>query len=208
MVAPHLARGIGWRRRRDLLIYPALISLGVSVLAACTGQWPYSPPQTSAVRPLAWLSPPPSARPTRKPKPPLATDAPVPDAGGEVLARTEPAPAMAAPGATSAFPPPGSAAPSPPDAPATHSSLPRASELIGLNQLGATRLLGTAAEQFEQPPAAVWRYKNATCELDLFFYLDLRSNQMRTLHYALKGDGGNTVRRQDCLESLHAARSN
>jgi hypothetical protein len=27
----------------------------------------------------------------------------------------------------------------------------------------------------------VWRYKNATCELDLFFYLDLRSNRLRTL---------------------------
>ena len=187
-----------------MFIYPAFISLGVSVLAACTGQWPYSP---SAVRPLAWVSPPPSARPTRKPKPLLATDVPVPDAGGEVLARTEPAPAMPAPGPTSAFPPPGSAAPSPPDAPATN-SLPQANKLIGLDQAAVTRLLGAAAEEFEQPPAAVWRYKNATCELDLFFYLDLRSNRMRTLHYAVKGDGGDAAKRGDCLGSLHAARSN
>jgi hypothetical protein len=115
---------------------------------------------------------------------------------------------MPAPGRTSAFPPPGPAAPSSPDAPATNASLPQASELIGLDQPGATRLLGAAAEQFEQPPGAVWRYKNATCELDLFFYLDLRSNQMRTLHYALRGDGGDPARRQDCLESLRVARIN
>ncbi len=67
--------------------------------------------------------------------------------------------------------------------------------------------MGAAAEHFEKPPAAVWRYKNATCELDLFFYLDLRSNQMRTLHYALKGDGGDPAGRRDCLESLHVAAS-
>ena len=95
-----------------------------------------------------------------------------------------------------------------PDAPATHSRLTHASELVGLDQPEVTRLLGAAAEQFERPPAMVWRYKNATCELDLFFYLDLRSNRLRTLHYAVKGDGGNPARRQDCLESLHVARSN
>ena len=53
----------------------------------------------------------------------------------------------------------------------------------------------------------VWRYKNATCELDLFFYLDLHSNRMRTLHYAVKGGGGDPARRQDCVESLRVARS-
>ena len=96
--------------------------------------------------------------------------------------------------------------PTPP--PATDSSLPKAGELIGLDQQGATRLLGTPTEQFEKPPAAVWRYKSATCELDLYFYLDLRSNQMRTLHSALKGDGGDPARPRDCLESLHLARGN
>jgi hypothetical protein len=86
--------------------------------------------------------------------------------------------------------------------------LPQASELVGLDQSEVTRVLGAAAEQFERPPAMVWRYKNATCELDLFFYLDLRSNRLRTLHYAVKGDGGDPARRQDCLESLRVARSN
>ena len=114
---------------------------------------------------------------------------------------------MPALGSTSAFPRSGPAAPSPPRASATNSSPPQASELIGLDQPAATRLLGAAAEQFEHPPATVWRYKNAGCELDLFFYLDLRSNQMRTLHYALNADSGDPSRRQDCLESLRVRSS-
>lgn len=107
----------------------------------------------------------PSARPTRKPRLPLATDVPAPAASGA------------------------------------------ATELIGPDRTAATRLFGAATEQLEQPPPVIWRYKNAGCELDLFFCLDLRSHQMRTLHYALNGNGGDTSRRQDCLKSLSAARS-
>ena len=107
----------------------------------------------------------------------------------------------------SAIPATGPAASPPPHASATDSSPPQASGLMGLDQPAVTRLLGATTEQFEQPPAQVWRYKNATCELDLFFYLDLSSNQMRTLHYTLKGEGGDTLRRQDCVKSLRVARS-
>lgn len=81
-------------------------------------------------------------------------------------------------------------------------------ELIGLDQPAATRLFGQAAERLEEPPATVWRYKSATCELDLFFYLDLRSGRMRTLHYALKDRAGGAAQRQDCLRSLTASRAN
>ena len=96
---------------------------------------------------------------------------------------------------------------SPPDAPATGPAAPQASELIGLDQPGVTRVLGAVEEQFERPPAMVWRYKNTTCELDLFFYLDLRSNRMRTLHYAVKGNDVDPAKRQACLASLRVAQS-
>jgi len=82
------------------------------------------------------------------------------------------------------------------------------SELIGLDQSAATRLFGPATERSDRPPATVWRYKNAACELDLFFYLDLRSGQMRTLHYAVTAGGNDTAARQDCLKSLFAQRTN
>jgi hypothetical protein len=53
----------------------------------------------------------------------------------------------------------------------------------------------------------VWRYKNTKCELDLFFYLDLRSNRMRTLHYAVNGNDVDLAKRQDCVTSLRVAQS-
>jgi hypothetical protein len=79
-------------------------------------------------------------------------------------------------------------------------------ELIGLDQSGAMRLLGPATEKSDEPPATVWRYKTASCELDLFFYLDLSSGRMRTLHYSFKGEGAEVARRQECLRSLIASR--
>jgi uncharacterized protein YndB with AHSA1/START domain len=58
----------------------------------------------------------------------------------------------------------------------------------------------------DEPPATVWRYKTASCELDLFFYLDLRSGRMRTLHYSFRGESAEEARRQECLRSLMASR--
>jgi hypothetical protein len=79
-------------------------------------------------------------------------------------------------------------------------------ELIGLDQSAAMRLLGPATEKSDEPPATVWRYKTAGCELDLFFYLDLRSGRMRTLHYSLKPESAEVARRQECWRSLIASR--
>lgn len=193
----------GWRA---LLTSLAFMSLGASMLAACTSQWPYSPWQISATQSQAPVSQLPS-RPIRKHKPPPATGAPAPDAGGEVLAQADPAAAMPTSRPTFAFSPPASAASSSTYTPATNSPSHQSRGVVGLDQPEVTRVLGAATEQFEQPPAMVWRYKNATCQLDLFFYLDLRSNRLRTLHYAVKGDGGDPAKRQDCLESLRVARS-
>jgi hypothetical protein len=119
---------------------------------------------------------------------------------------TAPEPAAGAPRQGPSSPSPETAVTSTAAGPAA-SLPPQTGELIGLDQPAATRLFGPAPERSEEPPATVWRYKSATCELDLFFYLDLRSGRMRTLHYALKGDGADTGR-QDCLRSLAVARGN
>jgi hypothetical protein len=181
-------------KRLYLLLYPALLGLGAGALASCAGRQSSVPPQTAAARVL-----PPSQemlprshtmpRPARKPTPP-PTGSPVPATDEEKLATTEPKP-------------PGSS-PSPPTEAGRASS---EVELIGLDQSAATRLFGQAAERLEEPPATVWRYKSATCELDLFFYLDLRSGRMRTLHYALKDGAGGAAQRQDCVRSLIASRA-
>jgi hypothetical protein len=173
-------------------MYPALLSLGAGMLASCTGEQVEPPPPTSAVRPLPSplaVSPPAATpRPARKPNPPSPIEGSAPA------------------GLEASLPPSGPAAASISPSPAT-SPPPQDNELIGLDQPAATRLFGPAPEQSEEAPATVWRYKNGTCELDLFFYLDLRSGSMRTLHYAFKGDGTDSARRQDCLRSLFVARS-
>jgi hypothetical protein len=146
------------------------------------------PPQQPAAKPPSPVAP----RPARKPNPPAAiegpeTKGPAPEADGEALAMTPPEPA--------------GPSLSPPIAPPL-----QAKELIGLDQTGATRLLGAATERTEEPPATVWRYKTATCQLDLYFYLDLRSGRMRTLHYTLQGDAADSAGRQNCLREIVAAR--
>jgi hypothetical protein len=130
-------------------------------------------------------------RPAHKPFPPSATGGAEPE-GASAEADNE-ALAMIAPEAAGPNPRPAGAAP------------PQLKELIGLDQPAATRMLGAAVERTEEPPATIWRYKTPTCELDLFFYLDLRSGQMRTLHYSFKGAATDAIARQNCLSELVAA---
>jgi hypothetical protein len=103
-------------------------------------------------------------------------------------------------------PKPGQEAVATPSSPALLAAPPQNGDLIGIDQHKAARLFGSATEKIEQSPATVWRYKTPSCELDLFFYLDLRSGQMRTLHYAFKGDVDDTEKRQNCLRAIVAAR--
>lgn len=196
-------------RRQPLFLYPALLSIGAGLLASCSGKETQLQPRTSPVSLLPQPSPevpplsPPVARPPRKPAPPTAEPS---ASGSEMLAMTSPKPsgsAFASPSSAHS----GSEAITTSLGPAEPPPI-QTSDLIGLDEPAAMRLLGPATERSEQPPATVWRYKNASCELDLFFYLDLSSGRMRTLHYALKGDGGDASKRPDCLRSLLVARSN
>lgn len=160
------------------------MSLGVSVLAACAEKPPPTPQPAVAIEPPP-LPPPPQPRrrvfplPAHKPSPPPENEPGGPESGPEAMALASPEPVV---------------------------RTPSTSELIGLDQGAATHMLGAATEQSDAPPATIWRYRTATCELDLFFYLDLRSGKMRTLHYAFKGEPADSAGRQDCLRSLIVAR--
>ena len=182
--------GVTWIEQRRWVICPALLSLGIGILTCCAEKPAAPAPQTATVPPPLAVPPPPAPRrrvfpvPEHKPTPP-ADDAS--GSGGEALAMAGPESAMRAPDVVS-LP-------------------PRPSTLIGLDQPAAKQLFGSATEQSEAPPATVWRYRSASCELDLFFYLDLRSGKMRTLHYAFKGDAADPAQQQVCLRSLVASRS-
>jgi hypothetical protein len=171
------------------------------MLASCVASEPQRPLHTSAGRPLPHPEVPPAQsaapRPARKPIPPLnGVAAPGEEGSGAVGSK----PSETGAGSATSAPSSDVAAISPRARASGHT--PSQVELIGLDESSATRLFGPATEKSEAPPATVWRYKTASCELDLFFYLDLRSGRMRTLHYALKGDTADGARRQNCLRSL------
>jgi hypothetical protein len=177
---------ISWRQT---LGYAAVVGLGGGLLSACvsTPSHPPPAPPLQALREAPQWQPPPwhiIPRPARKPTPPTQPN-------GQAAAKpVAPKPVAAQPLVRKPFATP-----------------PPSGELIGLDQPKVARLFGHATEKIAQPPATVWRYKTAGCELDLFFYLDLRSGQMRTLHYAFKGDVGNPEKRQDCLRAIVADRA-
>jgi hypothetical protein len=192
--------------RRPLLLYLALLSSAAGAVASCVGN---EGRQSSA----GGLLPPAQdnlglssiPRPARKPAPPPSAE-PAPSDEEETTAMASPNPSRLVPATPSSKPSGSEAIPTslgPSGSPPLQTS-----ELIGLDQSAATRLFGPATERSDRPPATVWRYKNAACELDLFFYLDLRSGQMRTLHYAVTAGGDDTATRQDCLKSLLAQRNN
>jgi hypothetical protein len=164
---------------RQALWYPALLGLGTSLLSACTS----TPSSPSPAAPFHASREEPRWQPPPWRIIPRPARKPTPPATSGEQATTKPV------------------TPRPLAAP------PQAGNLIGLDQPRAARLFGKATEKIAQPPATVWRYKAASCELDLFFYLDLRSGQMRTLHYAFKGDVDNTEKRQDCLRAIVADRA-
>jgi hypothetical protein len=158
-------------------------------VVSCGVEQAQQAPQTAAVQPPPQSAPvtpprrPAVSHPPRKPAPPPAADGEGSQSGNQALAAV--GPAAAGPPAVTA---------------------PQAPELIGLDEAAATRLLGEATERTERSPGMIWRYKTAACELDLYFYLDLRSGRMRTLHYAFKGDAADPAKRQNCLRDLVAAR--
>jgi hypothetical protein len=182
-VRAELCQG-NWIERHRSLFYPALMGLGVGVLVSCAEQPPPPPPHTVAVEPPAPSPLPPRPHrvfplPAHKPTPPPETPS---GAGTEALAPATPEPTFSE----------------------TSQRALTANQLIGLDEPTAHHLLGVASEQSEAPPAKIWRYRSPTCELDLFFYLDLRSDKMRILHYSFKGESAT----ENCLRSLVVARGN
>ena len=81
-------------------------------------------------------------------------------------------------------------------------AVPPSTDLLGLDPQHTTALLGPATRTQSQSPATVWHYKSGWCELDLSFYMEMKSGQMRTLHYDFKGEAASPEQRQACLKSI------
>jgi hypothetical protein len=81
-------------------------------------------------------------------------------------------------------------------------AVPPTTELLGLDPQHTRELLGPAAQTRNQSPATVWHYKSGRCELDLSFYMEMKSGQMRALHYDFRGGADSPEQRQACLRSI------
>src|SRR5262249_41803473 len=115
------------------------------------------------------------AGPPQPPKPPRKPPVPPVPASDPGLA-TEIAPSAASPEEVAKV------EPTPPRAPLKL----KAENLIGLDQPATAALLGQPGERSEAPPATIWRYTSRSCQLEIYFYLDLKSQVMRALHYEVK----------------------
>jgi hypothetical protein len=78
--------------------------------------------------------------------------------------------------------------------------------LQGLDQTEAVSVLGEPQQRVEAPPAVLWRYAGRDCELDVYFYLDLQSREMRILHYEVRNNDASERSQQRCYGELVTAR--
>lgn len=74
--------------------------------------------------------------------------------------------------------------------------------LVGIDEKAAVDLLGPPTATESRAPADIWRYTSSRCELELVFYMEMRTGSMRSLHHVFKGDAKNPAQRQACLTAL------
>lgn len=80
-------------------------------------------------------------------------------------------------------------------------------KFFGMSADGVRTLLGPPQMVFERPPSTVWHYRDGTCELDLYFYLDVASGKFRVATFDLSPhrDDANQRPTTRCLKRLRIA---
>jgi hypothetical protein len=149
-------------------------SLSILVLAIAAGCQAVDDrsPSVAAVPP-ADPAPPPSATPPEPPPPPPVEAVPLPGH------KPEPTRAVAPP-STGEDP----------------------KQLVGLGFGETEALLGLPSKQEEKPPAKVWTYSGTDCELTIFFYADINTQQFRALTYEVTGNEATGGSDDQCLAQL------
>ncbi|HYM04168.1 MAG TPA: hypothetical protein VET85_14540 [Stellaceae bacterium] len=154
-----------------------LAGLLVTMAACADLRAPQPVAAPPAATPPVVLSEPPPPPPPRKPAPPAP-----------ILARLPP-----------------QDVPEPPPVPGGVERQPAAGgldRLIGLDQPHTAALLGDPQQYAESPPATIWRYVSQDCEVDVYFYLDLKSQAMRALHYEVRSHDPPERPAQRCYDEL------
>lgn len=79
--------------------------------------------------------------------------------------------------------------------------------IVGLAQVEVENMIGKPDSVRDEPPAIVWVYKAEQCSLDIYFYLDVKSNKLTALSYHAEppgqpGDAGDKLAARSCLGQL------
>lgn len=77
-------------------------------------------------------------------------------------------------------------------------------KMVGLDAGAMQRWLGAPGVRLQLPPAEVWRYVSQGCLLDVYLYLDLRTREMRVLHYEVIADEGTSRSKDGCYRQILA----
>lgn len=90
------------------------------------------------------------------------------------------------------------------------SPTPRPEALVGLDPAQTEEILGPPTVTRELSPATIWSYSTPTCQLDLYFYMNMASKRLSALSYELKNQDGqsNDVLASQCLRQLTEVRRN
>jgi hypothetical protein len=74
--------------------------------------------------------------------------------------------------------------------------------LIGRGEQDIAAVLGEPRQVRNDPPAMVWDYQANGCAMSLFFYLDLKSQDFRTLAYNFESGGATDGAKQLCVNRI------
>jgi len=148
-------------------------SLAILAVAVLTGCQLFKPTLPPAPPPAETAAAP---EPPAPPPPPPPEPAPLPAQKPAQVAATQPI----------AAPPPG----------------PDPKELVGLDFGQTQHLLGKPSRQEEKPPAKVWVYDGTNCDLTIFFYADINTQQFRALTYEIKHHQATEGSDDQCLAQL------
>jgi hypothetical protein len=116
-----------------------------------------------------------------------------------------PSPAPAAPPKPSTPAVPKSALVPPPPKPALKPpSEPE--ELVGLDEEGVRKLLGTPGDVRNDGAARVLTYHAGSCELEIFLFMDVKAGNLRVLSYQLNDTRTHATQSRPCYDDLRSER--
>ena len=94
----------------------------------------------------------------------------------------------------------------PPAPPATKPETETPVAVIGLSQDDVRRAYGDPKERIDQGPSQAWIYKNATCTVEILFFLDVTRNGYYALDRKVSGTDGSDAANRACFLEIQNAR--